>query len=234
MKRSVKILIAAVAVLAALVGGWFLTRPAESTAGPVISQRGIAAEPATELLTAPTTVTVTNVIPTDVTWQLSNLVAVPVSASAGPTKTSPEGIRSGFAHSPSGALLAAANWSAGYAQTIPAPETGPALVEQRMMNWPGHAQALAAARDAMTGPAIQSNVVFQIAGFRFLSYDGSHATLLIAKQITQAHQGYADYISLVWADDDWKIIPAVDGNGELGAPCTFPLLPVWTPFAGVA
>ncbi len=230
MTRLWKIVTAVVVVAVALTAGWFLTRP--SSSAPATAATSPAVTP-TPVFIVPSDDTVTEAVPDDVTWELDETIAVPVSASAGPRRTSPEGVRSGFAQTPGGALLAAANWSAGLARTVPAPDSYPPLVQQRMAPWPGQDTALELARSIARDPG-ERHAIFQIAGFRFLSYDTTHATLLIAKQVVHARQAYADYINLVWTDGDWYVIPAIDGHGELGAPVTMPLLPEWTPFAGVA
>jgi hypothetical protein len=81
-------------------------------------------------------------------------------------------------------------------------------------------------------------MVEQIAGFRFLAYDGDHATILIAERITTPENapkfGYTPWINLVWTDNDWWIVPAIDGRGEIGIPNGWPLSPDMTPWAGVA
>ena len=80
-------------------------------------------------------------------------------------------------------------------------------------------------------------MVEQIAGFRFLAYDGDHATILIAQHITTPNapqSGYTPWINLAWVDGDWWIVPAIDGHGEIGTPTGWPLTPDYTAWAGVA
>jgi hypothetical protein len=91
------ILIASAVTVAAIGVGWALTRPGPGPT-PAAAAPPQAAQ-STGTVTAPSGA-LTDVIPTDVTWQLVNTIAVPVSPTAGPTRVSPEGIRSGFAHTP--------------------------------------------------------------------------------------------------------------------------------------
>lgn len=234
LTRPWKITAATLTVVLALVVGWFLTQP--SGTGPA-APPAPAPVPATatgaELFTAPDNATVTKAAPVDVRWQLADTIAAPSSRTGGPSRVSPEGIGSGYAHTPTGALLAAANWSADLARTVPNPALYPPLVQQRMAPWPGQDAALRRAQAIAKDPG-ERHAIFQLVGFRFLAYDTTHATLLIAKQVVVARQAYADYVNLVWLDGDWRVIPAIDGYGELGSPVTLPLLPEWTPFAGVA
>ena len=224
------------ATVAALVVGAVVVWPHGSTDAPAA-----AAPPSVQYNgdTPPDPNVLAGVIPPDVTWVLSNQVAVPISPTAGPTRISPEGIRSGFAHTPSGALMAAANWAAADAQRYTAP--GPAtiaVIDQRMLPWPGHDQAKASAVNEAAHPS-NNPMTLQIAGFRFLAYDGDHATILIAQHITSPanapNPGYGPWLNLVWLDNDWWIVPAIDGHGEIGTPITWPLVtPDWTNWAGVS
>lgn len=174
-----------------------------------------------------------NVIPPDVTWVLTNQIAVPISPTAGPTRLSPEGIRSGFAHTPSGALLAAANWAAG--EIAVTQQTSPAdLIDQRMMHWPGYNEMLAWANRSNT----HTGLILQIAGFEFLAYDGDHATVLVAQHLTApataGTDGFCPWLNLVWTNGDWFIVPNISGLLEVGIPLTWPLSGGWSKFAGVA
>ena len=234
MKMKALLITGAVAV-AAVGGGWALTRPGDT---PAVAAPPTATQTTTGTVTAPSGA-LGDVVPADVAWQLVNTIAVPISPTAGPTAISPEGIRSGFAHTPSGALLAAGNYAAGIAEqfTAPGPNTT-ALVHQRVLPWPGHDQDQAAAVDNAAHPAAVP-MVLQIAGFRFLAYDGDHATVLIAQHVTSPANapkpGYGPWINLVWTDGDWWIEPAIDGRGEIGVPITWPLVTdEWTAWAGVA
>ncbi|HEY5152000.1 MAG TPA: hypothetical protein VIJ23_19740 [Mycobacterium sp.] len=232
MKMRAVLITAAVAV-AGFGVGWLVTGHNTSTPpAPAVA----AAEPSGTTVTPPSGA-LADVVPPDVTWQLVNTIAVPVSPSAGPTRVSPEGIRSGFAHTPSGALLAAGNYTAADAErfTAAGPDTT-ALIAQRVLPWPGREQDQAAAVDNAAHPSTVK-LVMQIAGFRFLAYDGDHATILIAQHITTPNapqSGYTPWINLAWVDGDWWIVPAIDGHGEIGTPTGWPLTPDYTAWAGVA
>ena len=228
--KAKTILITAAAAAAALTLGWLVTGHSDTPPAAVVA----AAEPGT-VITAPSGFT--GAPPADVTWQLVNTIAVPISPTAGPAKVSAEGIRSGFTHDPAGALMAAANYATADAQrlTAPGPDTL-ALIDQRMLPWPGQAQdkiqAEAEAARA-TGP---SAMVLQIAGYRWISYDGDHATLIIAERITNPGKlsSFNPWIQLVWTDNDWWVVPGIDGHGEISTPGTNTLSAVFTAWAGVA
>jgi hypothetical protein len=46
--------------------------------------------------------------------------------------------------------------------------------------------------------------------------------------------GYTPWITLAWVDNDWWVVPAIDGHGETSTPDGWPLTPDFTAWAGVA
>ncbi|HZM64793.1 MAG TPA: hypothetical protein VFC16_00645 [Nakamurella sp.] len=229
--KAKAILITSAVVAGGLGFGWLVTGHSDTPPVPAAA----AAEPAGTTITPPSGFAGT--APKDVTWQLVNTIAVPVSPAAGPTKVSPEGIRSGYTHDPAGALLAAANYAAADAERLTAP--GPAttaLYDQRVLPWPGRDQDKLQAEAEAAHPN-KNPMVMQIMGYRWLSYDGDHATILIAEHITNVgaqKPAFIPWINLVWTDGDWWIVPAVDGQGEISTPGVYPLNPTFTAWAGVA
>lgn len=237
-KILTKPIVIGLGIVALVAIGFVVVGPHDGPAATTSAPSAVAAAPQGPAGLTPPDGTFTDVVPTDTTWTLQNSIAVPVSRTAGPTRISPEGIGSGFSHDPAGALLAAANYAAGTAQrfTAPGPATT-ALIDQRVLPWQGQSQDKAQAIAAASQPS-ETPVVLQIAGYRFLSYDGDHATLLITQRVTSPanapRAGYTPWIQLAWVDGDWWVIPAVDGHGEVGIPWGWPLSPEMTAWAGVA
>jgi len=138
--------------------------------------------------------------PDDVSWTLWHGIALPSSPAAGPTNVH-DGVAEAFAHSPTGALLAASHitFRAGY---------GPSreVVETQFVEGPGKELALADAsspRDPSDAP--------QIAGFRFVSYSDDEAVVVLALR-TKADSLGSIQMSLSWSGNDWRVRPTLDGD----------------------
>jgi len=142
--------------------------------------------------------------PPDTKWELIGKIAAPTSpAEFGPGKTEANGLRSCFAHSPSGALYAAANVtalsSAGKARlvyeqlAVPSPERD-ALLDQ-------------------PEPKETSGVTAQIAGFQIRSYEADRAVIVIAARGSNGAL-VSIPVPLQWHSGDWKIVvPATGSTG---------------------
>ena len=143
--------------------------------------------------------------PADTKWELVGKIAAPTSpAEFGPGKTETNGLRSCFAHSPTGALYAAANMtalsSAGKADlvyqqlAVPSPE-----------------------RDAVlksTPTAAPNSVTAQLAGFTFRSYEADRAVIDLA--FKGANGTFVSIpVPLQWYEGDWKFV--VPATGDTGA-----------------
>jgi hypothetical protein len=143
--------------------------------------------------------------PTGTEWELVGKIAAPTApAEFGPGKTEANGLRSCFAHSPTGALYAAANMtalsSAGKADlvykelAVPSPE-----------------------RDAVlksTPTAASNSVTAQLAGFTFRSYEADRAVIDLA--FKGANGTFVSIpVPLQWHEGDWKFV--VPATGDTGA-----------------
>jgi hypothetical protein len=143
--------------------------------------------------------------PADTKWELVGKIAAPTSPTQfGPGKTEANGLRSCFAHSPTGALYAAANMtalsSAGKADlvyqqlAVPSPE-----------------------RDAVlksTPTAAPNSVTAQLAGFKFRSYEADRAVIDLA--FKGANGTFVSIpVPLQWYEGDWKFV--VPATGDTGA-----------------
>lgn len=135
-------------------------------------------------------------------WSLVGTTAAPSTQTVGPGIVEPDGYRRCFAHTPEGAVVAAANLLAlGSTQ---------AVFEKVVLNsvaaGPGQ-KALAA-----QGPASDGGVRIQIVGFRLLTYDaGQTATVDIAIRTSRGALAGQVY-DLVWEDGDWKMRVSDDGS----------------------
>jgi hypothetical protein len=142
--------------------------------------------------------------PTDTKWELVGKIAAPTSpAQFGPGKTEANGLRSCFAHSPTGALYAAANVAVLSA-------TGKARLVYEQLAVPSPE------RDALLNqpePQATSAVTAQIAGFQIRSYDAERAVIAIAAKGSNGALVSVP-VPLQWHDGDWKVVvPATGSTG---------------------
>lgn len=153
-------------------------------------------------------------------WDYQGTMAYPLSAAYGPGATDPAGVRYCFQHSPEGAVYAAAN----------AAVQGSGTDEAAVVAWLGYFLADTPERETLmsqdeaggTGGGSPQGTRLEIAGFRFMSYDGATATVDIA--LTGSVNGQAVNLSavyhLTWEAGDWKL--AVN---DPSAPINFARLP---------
>ncbi|KRE89758.1 hypothetical protein [Arthrobacter sp. Soil764] len=143
--------------------------------------------------------------PADTKWELVGKIAAPTSPMQfGPGKTEANGLRSCFAHSPTGALYAAANMtalsSAGKADlvyqqlAVPSPELDAVLKS--------------------SPTAAPNSVTAQLAGFTFRSYEADRAVIDLA--FKGANGTFVSIpVPLQWYEGDWKFV--VPATGDTGA-----------------
>jgi hypothetical protein len=174
--------------------------PGSSTAPPASQPSGGAALP-TALPT---------MAPEDVSWQLVGQTAVPVSRSAGPTNMT--ATATGFAHTPVGALIAAAQIStrSGYSAGRSVWEP---TIDGQFVPGPDRDRLLAALRavgDAAAGPGELS----QIAGYLYQSYTPETAVIGLVYRAPAA--GTPTYhvltVTLRWIDGDWRMVAPPGGS----------------------
>ncbi|MFC8523743.1 hypothetical protein [Pseudarthrobacter sp. NPDC057230] len=143
--------------------------------------------------------------PADTKWELVGKIAAPTSPTQfGPGKTEANGLRSCFAHSPTGALYAAANMTALSA-------SGKADLVYQQLAVPGPE------RDAVLKPsptAAPNSVTAQLAGFTFRSYEADRAVIDLA--FKGANGTFVSIpVPLQWYEGDWKFV--VPATGDTGA-----------------
>jgi hypothetical protein len=134
-------------------------------------------------------------------WELVGTMAAPIDPKIGPGKTDDQGIRSCFAHTPTGALYAAVNlWALGID-----PSKERAIAEQLAAKGPGREAGMK--MPATSAPA--STVKIQIAGFN-VSYTANQAVVELA---FKADNGALASVrtTLLWQDGDWKGVVADNG-----------------------
>jgi hypothetical protein len=158
---------------------------------------------------------VENQAPTDVKWQLYQGVALPFSATNGPSVVNGD-VATGYAHNPEGALLAATQIGVRYLlgpdwQAVTATSVAPG---------PGR-DAYAALRQsqAPTGEAAMSataptpGTYLQLAGYQFVTYTPQTA---VVQLISQAPSGTNQVVTntVTWSGGDWKLVLQANGSSS--------------------
>jgi len=145
-------------------------------------------------------------------WELVGTVAAPSVEGMGPGEDV-DGLRTCYARTPTGALLAAAN--------VAAMGSSPQLVERMTeeMTAKGAGRDAALKRlEADAAPEIPGGVRYQIRGFRLLEYTGTEASVDLALGVDGGLTG-SFVLDLRWEDGDWKVVLTEDGGlGSLPAP----------------
>lgn len=141
-------------------------------------------------------------------WELVGTVAAPTDPKgSGPGNVESSGFRSCYAHTPTGAVYAAANIIAMGSDSTLRHEVSDKLV----VPGPGRDAALAAGSSSTSDTTVR----YQIAGFRLLSYDGAQAKVDIA--VNSATGQLVSFVeNLKWSDGDWKV--ALDNSGNMPIP----------------
>lgn len=131
------------------------------------------------------------------TWKYEGTTAYPASATYGPGKTDPAGFRYCFQHSPTGALLMAANAVSQASGSDSKPWLNYVLAEG-----PYRSKLL-----DQGSPSSNAGTRTSVAGFRVLNYDGRTASIDLAVQVatTNGTVTLSSVYSLVWTGGDWKV-----------------------------
>ncbi|ABK05717.1 hypothetical protein Asphe3_42240 (plasmid) [Pseudarthrobacter phenanthrenivorans Sphe3] len=143
--------------------------------------------------------------PAETKWELVGKIAAPTSPTQfGPGKTETNGLRSCFAHSPTGALYAAANMTA-----LSAAGKADLVYQQLAVPSPE--------RDAVlksSPTAAPNSVTAQLAGFTFRYYEADRAVIDLA--FKGANGTFVSIpVPLQWYEGDWKFV--VPATGDTGA-----------------
>ncbi|WP_052436969.1 hypothetical protein [Georgenia sp. SUBG003] len=139
-------------------------------------------------------------------------VAAPSVEGMGPGEDD-DGLRTCYARTPTGAVLAAANVAA----MGSSPELVGRMTEEMTAEGPGRDAALDHL-EADGAPEIPGGVRYQIRGFRLLDYTGTEASVDVALGVDGGLTG-SFVLDLRWEDGDWKVVLTDDGGlGSLPAP----------------
>jgi hypothetical protein len=143
-----------------------------------------------------------------VTWQIVDTVALPFSDSAGPTRVT-GGIPSGFAHTPTGALLAMVQID--FRHLIE--PNFVAVTAADVADTPGRAEFFHLVQaGGLTNPANpEPGTYLQLAGFEFVSYTSSTAVIqLLTARLDGSYQ--ISTLCVAWDGTDWQLVLQADGT----------------------
>ena len=146
--------------------------------------------------------------PNDVTWQIIDTVALPFSDSAGPSQVI-DGIPSGFAHTPTGALVALVQID--FRHLIE--PNFVAVTTADVANTAGRAEFLRLVTAGhLANPAHPApGTYLQLAGFEFVSYTSSNAVIqLLTARTDGTYQ--VSTLSVAWDGTDWQLVLQPNGT----------------------
>ncbi|ADB35981.1 hypothetical protein Kfla_6993 [Kribbella flavida DSM 17836] len=164
--------------------------------------------------------------PSAVSWQFETNMLIPLQRQGGPALEDANGLRHCFAHSPTGAVLAAMVTLG----QIRNPELTEAVLRNRIAPGPGRTRALAATRTSPTPR--NTGQTSQFAGFKVVDYLPNRAIVSVAVRLdSQKVAGLP--VTLLWTGGDWKLVLQADGsfNGEV-APDVLQSLEGYVRFGG--
>jgi hypothetical protein len=198
----VLIVVAGIVIAVSRGGSKHPVQGATVTAGPSTGGGTSTAAPPTAIPT---------IAPAGVTWSLVGQSAVPVSRSAGPREVTPT-TATGFAHSPEGALIAAAQLSirAGYSAGRKSWE--PTITNQFAPS--ADRDLLLAGLKAQPEPSGQPGDLSPLAGYIYQSYTVDTAVIgLVYRTAAGASSRYFVVSNtLVWRDGDWQMVAPPGGS----------------------
>jgi hypothetical protein len=143
--------------------------------------------------------------PAETKWELVGKIAAPTSPKQfGPGRTEANGLRSCFAHSPTGALYAGANVLA-----LASSGRNDLVLRYLTVDSPERNKMLSSSVPADTsgGPSVQ------LAGFRFSDYSGDRAVVEYGFKASNGTFGSLPVV-LQWSGGDWKAVPPASGQPE--------------------
>ncbi|NEA36402.1 hypothetical protein [Streptomyces sp. SID13031] len=144
--------------------------------------------------------------PTAVTWEFDSDMLIPTQQEGGPAVMDSIGVRSCFAHSPTGAVLAALVTLG----QIRNPDLTLPVLRQRFVNNAGLKVALAEGKATPPTPG-QTKQVAQFTAFKVLDYLPQRAIISVAVRIDDRNVA-AIPVTMVWAGGDWKGSLQTDGS----------------------
>lgn len=160
-------------------------------------------------------------------WELVGALVAPTDPdAAGPGNVSDEGLRSCFAHDPTGALFAAVNWLGSTTD----PELAPLALEELTAPGPGRDTLQAAYASDPTSVFGNDPGGFQVTGFSYLTYTGDVAMMNLAIGLVGGGQASVP-VTLEWSGQDWLVQVPADGNFGAGIDA-LPTLAGYVPWSG--
>lgn len=145
------------------------------------------------------------VAPAGVTWQFEDDMLFPLQQEAGPAVMDRNGVRSCFAHSPTGAVFATFTLLA----QIKNPALTTDVLATRIAPGPGRDKAVA---DNRATPTPRSEAKSgQFAGFKIIDYEPTRAIVSIAVRFDERTTA-ALPVTMVWDGRDWKGKLQADGS----------------------
>jgi len=174
-------------------------RPGAVTTDPTSTVAATPAPTATLDQSVPTTT------PQGVRWQLWQTVALPFSDEAGPSTVQGD-TATGYAHTPTGALIAATQTAVRYRVA----QDWRAVLQASVQPGPG-AEAWANLRAPLTLDEPQPGQLGQAAGFQVISYTPERAVI---QYVAKFQNGTMQMTSntVVWDGSDWKLVLTDDGG----------------------
>ncbi len=143
--------------------------------------------------------------PGAVSWQFETNMLIPLQAQGGPAVEDSKGLRSCFAHSPTGAVLAAMVTLG----QIRNPQLTEAVLRTRIAPGEGRNLALKAVRTSPTPR--NTGQTSQFTGFKVIDYLPNRAIVSIAVRLdSQKVAGLP--VTLLWIGNDWKLVLQPDGS----------------------
>jgi hypothetical protein len=202
----VAIIVALGIILAVIPKGGGAPTPEPSNAGPSTGSSQPSATSAASVCGLPSgDQAKPATAPADTKWELVGKIAAPTSPKQfGPGKTESNGLRSCFAHSPTGALYAGANVvilaSSGRNDLVLQHLTVDGPERDKMLQSP-------AAGSSSGSPS------FQLAGFKIMDYSSDRAVIEYGFKVSNGTFGSLPVV-LQWASGDWKAVPPASGQPE--------------------
>ncbi|MEU4391134.1 hypothetical protein [Kribbella sp. NPDC023855] len=149
--------------------------------------------------------------PTAVTWEFEADMLIPLQQEGGPAVMNSAGVRSCFAHSPTGAVLAAMVTLG----QIRNPDLTMAVLQERFVANQGRRVALTEGSATPPTQSPETPRMAQFTGFKVIDYLPDRAIIAIAVQLDDAKVASLP-VTMAWADGDWKGVLQTDGsfNGE--------------------
>ncbi|MEV8150513.1 hypothetical protein AB0O52_20515 [Arthrobacter sp. NPDC080073] len=143
--------------------------------------------------------------PADTKWELVGKIATPTSPQQyGPGKTQANGLRSCFAHSPTGALYAGAN-----VVILASSGRNDLVLQYLTVDGPERDKML----KSSTSASSSGSPSFQLAGFKLTDYSGDRAVIEYGFKVSNGTFGSLPVV-LQWTGGDWKAVPPASGQPE--------------------